>query len=183
MKTLQILKGHDDEVMYCKFSPDGLFLATGGKDNKVIIWDVNPETLVLKELHVLEGHDYGVIHLAWSPDSKHLIVCGQEDCQNIWIWNLDDDKGPRKAIRLPQPPEESYTCAAFNRDGTKFVTGGMRGHFFLWDMDFRMLDSWDSVRVNCLAFRSDNKTILASDTHFRIRAYKTECNPHRDQCL
>ena len=40
--TTQILNDHCDEVWYCKFSPDGLKLATGSKDMTVIIWDVDP---------------------------------------------------------------------------------------------------------------------------------------------
>lgn len=38
---------HCDEVWFCKFSPDGLKLATGSKDTTVMIWDVDPQTLHL----------------------------------------------------------------------------------------------------------------------------------------
>lgn len=41
--TFQVLNEHCDEVWYCKWSPDGLKLATGSKDNTVIIWDFDPE--------------------------------------------------------------------------------------------------------------------------------------------
>jgi len=41
-ETVQILNDHCDEVWFCRFSPDGLKLATGSKDNTVIIWDVDP---------------------------------------------------------------------------------------------------------------------------------------------
>lgn len=34
-----------------------------------------------------------------------------------------------------------------------------------------MLDSWEGVRVNCLWWRSDGKTVLAADTRQRIRSY------------
>lgn len=40
--TTQVLNDHCDEVWYCKFSPDGLKLATGSKDMTLIIWDVDP---------------------------------------------------------------------------------------------------------------------------------------------
>lgn len=47
--TIQVLNDHCDEVWYCKFSPDGLKLATGSKDMTVIIWDVDPvSTSILK---------------------------------------------------------------------------------------------------------------------------------------
>jgi hypothetical protein len=42
------------------------------------------------------------------------------------------------------------------------------------DLDGNMLDSWEGVRIQCLACQPDNKNVLASDTHQRIRAYNFE---------
>ena len=41
----------------------------------------------------------------------------------------------------------------------------------LKDLDGNVLDSWEGVRVQCLACQKDGRTVLASDTHQRIRAY------------
>lgn len=38
-------------------------------------------------------------------------------------------------------------------------------------MEGNVLDSWEGVRVNGLWYRSDGKTILAADSHHRIRSY------------
>lgn len=43
--------------------------------------------------------------------------------------------------------------------------------FWFQDLDGTVLDSWEGVRVQGLWCRSDEKTVLASDTHHRIRAY------------
>lgn len=40
---LQVLNEHCDEVWYCKWSPDGSKLASGSKDNTVIVWDFDPQ--------------------------------------------------------------------------------------------------------------------------------------------
>lgn len=37
-----MLNEHCDEVWYCKWSPDGSRLASGSKDNTVMIWDFDP---------------------------------------------------------------------------------------------------------------------------------------------
>ena len=42
------------------------------------------------------------------------------------------------------------------------------------DLDGNLLDSWEGVRVQCLWCLSDGRTVLASDTHQRIRAYNFE---------
>ena len=42
------------------------------------------------------------------------------------------------------------------------------------DLSGNVLDSWEGVRVNCLWCRSDGKSVLAADTHHRIRTYNFE---------
>lgn len=168
MQPLQVLNEHSDEVWYCKFSPDGLKLATGSKDTTVIIWDVEPEKNMVKQRRVLDGHPNGVSFVTWSPDSKYLIVGGTDEAAELLIYNIDENK---LHVKVSHSSEDSLTCAAFNSDGSRFVTGGIRGQFYLCDMEGTIVDSWDGVRVNGLAFRSDNKTVLAADTHSRIRGY------------
>ena len=83
-ETIQVLTNHgDEEVWYCRFSPDGSKLATGSKDMTVIIWDFDPDTLQLRHSRTLERHSHGISYFAWSPDSTRLAVCGPEDCDEV----------------------------------------------------------------------------------------------------
>ena len=82
-ETIQTLNEHCEEVFYCKFSPDGLKLATGSKDQTVIVWDFDPATLSLSHGKTLERQPHGISFFAWSPDSKRLAVCGPEDCDEV----------------------------------------------------------------------------------------------------
>ncbi|KAK7576445.1 hypothetical protein V9T40_012731 [Parthenolecanium corni] len=167
-ETIQVLNDHCDEVWFCKFSPDGLKLATGSKDSSIMIWDVDPETLTCRHRKTLDGHTYGAAYLSWSPDGAHLLVCGPEDCPELFIWNIDADD---QRVKISHSPEDSLTSCAWHCNGKKFVTGGMRGQFYQCDLEGTVLDSWEGVRVQGLWCRSDGKTVLASDTHHRIRAY------------
>lgn len=169
MQTIQILSHHCDEVWFCKFSPDGLKLATGSKDATVIIWDVDPYKLTLKHRRTLDSQSQTIVaFISWSPDSKLILVGGPEDTPEVCIWNVDDGK---LVVKMSQSMEDSLTCGTFNRDGTRFVCGGQKGHFYLCDLNGGLVDSWEGVRINSVAFRSDNKTILAADNHYRIRGY------------
>ncbi|XP_014272127.1 WD repeat-containing protein 26 isoform X4 [Halyomorpha halys] len=170
-ETIQVLNDHCDEVWYCRFSPDGLKLATGSKDTTVIIWDVDPDTLTCTHRKTLEGHSYGVAFLAWSPDGSHLIACGPEDCPELWLWNMETEE---LRVKLSHSPDDSLTSCSWHRDGTRFVTGGIRGQFYQCDLSGNVLDSWEGVRVNSLWCRSDGKSVLAADTHHRIRTYNFE---------
>ncbi|XP_078398951.1 WD repeat-containing protein 26 isoform X6 [Cetorhinus maximus] len=169
--TQQILTEHCNEVWFCKFSNDGTKLATGSKDTTVIIWQVDSDTHQLRLLKTLEGHAYGVSYLAWSPDDNYLLACGPDDCSELWLWNVQTGE---LRTKMSQSHEDSLTSVAWNPDGKRFVTGGQRGQFYQCDLEGNLLDSWEGVRVQCLWCLNDGKTVLASDTHQRIRGYNFE---------
>ncbi|XP_060070874.1 WD repeat-containing protein 26-like [Ylistrum balloti] len=166
--TIQILNEHCDEVWFCRFSPDGTKLATGSKDGSLIIWELDMATYELTRVKSLDSHSYGVSYIAWSPDGTHIIACGPDDCSDLWLWNAETGD---LRVKMSQSPEDSLTTAAWQPDGKKFVTGGTRGQFYQCDLDGNMLDSWEGVRVQCMACQNDGKSVLAADTHHRIRGY------------
>jgi hypothetical protein len=170
-ESIQIISDHCDEVWFCRFSNDGTKLATGSKDSTVMIWDIDPETFKLRHKHTFEGHSYGVSYLAWSPDDNYLIACGPDDCSDLWVWNVQTGE---LRVKVSHSPEDSLTTCSWHKDGKKFVTGGTRGQFYQCDLDGNVIDTWEGVRVQCLCFRKDGKTILAADTHHRIRGYNFE---------
>jgi len=45
---------------------------------------------------------------------------------------------------------------------------------YFQDLDGNVIDTWEGVRIQCLSFRKDGKTVLAADTHHRIRGYNFE---------
>lgn len=167
-QTVQMVSEHCDEVWFCRFSPDGLKLATGCKDATIYIWDVNPDTLTIHHKKTLSGHSFGVAYMAWSPDGVHLLVAGPEDCPELWLWNVDTEE---LKIKVAHSADDSLTACSWNKDSVRFVTGGIRGQFYQCDAEGAVIDSWEGVRINGLWCRSDGRTVLAADTHHRIRAY------------
>ncbi|KAK8782801.1 hypothetical protein V5799_015854 [Amblyomma americanum] len=167
-RTIQILNDHCDEVWYCRFSNNGEMLATGSKDSTVKIFEVNPATLTLSLKRTLEGHPYGASYIAWSPDDTQILVCGPEDSADVWVWNVQTGE---LRVKMTNTPEDSITSCAWHRDGKKFVSGGIRGQFYQCDLEGNVLDSWEGVRVQGLHCRKDGRTVLAADSHHRVRGY------------
>jgi hypothetical protein len=127
-ETRQVLTSHIEEVCFCRFSNDGTKLATGSKDSTIIIWDVDPDSLDVKQRHTFEGHSYGVFYMAWSPDDTYLLACGPDDCSEIWVWNVQSGE---LRVKVNHSPDDSLTTCAWHKDGKKFITGGNRGQFYL----------------------------------------------------
>ena len=89
-RSLNLFRGHTQEVCGLKWSPDGQFLASGGNDNCLMIWDPRkPEY----PLHQFKEHKAAVKALAWCPWQKGLIVSGggSED-KTVKSWRVDEGK-------------------------------------------------------------------------------------------
>ncbi|CAO3588932.1 unnamed protein product [Absidia cylindrospora] len=75
---------HTQEVCGLKWSLDGSMLASGGNDNKLVIWNSH-ENLVL---HTFGQHTAAVKALAWSPHERSCLVSGGGTAdKTIKFWN------------------------------------------------------------------------------------------------
>jgi len=158
---------HGDEVMHCEWSHNGSMLASASKDNSVIIWALDDEVDQLIKHKTLDCQ-FAVGQVNWSPDDTMICVCGQEEATEVIVWNVLI--GEIKC-RVTQSSEDNLTCCAWTADSKHFITRGLRGQFYKCNLDGHVSDSWEGVRLHAVTALSDNKTILAADTHKRVRSY------------
>lgn len=65
--------GHTQEVCGLKWSPDHQQLASGGNDNKMMLWSVhNPNSPIIK----FSAHKAAVKAIAWSPHQHGRLASG-----------------------------------------------------------------------------------------------------------
>ncbi|KAM0690310.1 hypothetical protein Q7P36_009077 [Cladosporium allicinum] len=81
---------HQKDILCVAASQDGKFVATGGKDNRLIIWDAK----TLKPLRVFSGqlrdngHRDSVISLVFRRGTNQLFSASKD--RTVKIWSLDE---------------------------------------------------------------------------------------------
>ena len=161
---------HEMRVMTAELSGDGTLLATGGRDNKVRLWDVETE-----QLHqTLSGHIGPIQVLAFSPDGTLLVSSGGHNWEEqagdggitytfssgesvvdktAKVWDVATGKNIATFEHL-----DAVRAIAFSPDGTLLATSAGR-------TDIRSTKTWQdiatlsTVNATSLAFSPDGTRI------------------------
>ncbi|MGP0063137.1 MAG: WD40 repeat domain-containing protein [Isosphaeraceae bacterium] len=92
-----VLRGHVGAVLALDFSPDGKFLASGGMDGLVYLWDDE----MRQHGPPLCGHNRPVVSVKFSPvptSSVHwLVTASRDEDSNLMLWNV-----PATHRQIPQ---------------------------------------------------------------------------------
>lgn len=135
--------GHTQSVNAVAFSPDNRWLASGGKDNVIKIWDLSNGNV----LRTLYGHSSNINALAVSDDGKLLasgsgnvkddrdlgtfikggVVGGEDNTVRIWDVQTGRELHTLRGHELP------IGAVAFSRDG-RFLTSVSGDSVKMWDV-------------------------------------------------
>ncbi|MEP7286721.1 MAG: NB-ARC domain-containing protein [Chloroflexota bacterium] len=117
-------QAHNAMIWAAKFSPDGRFLATGGWDNQVKVWESATGTLMWSGKHLA-----AVNSLAFSPDGR-LLASASEDA-TVALWDLESG---RQLQLLPHPAAVTGSGINWTPDGKMLISGDKEGSIRLWDI-------------------------------------------------
>ncbi|TAK58170.1 MAG: hypothetical protein EPO24_08845 [Bacteroidetes bacterium] len=106
------LSGHALYVNSAKFSPSGQYIASGGSDKNVILWNVSADSII----YTLTGHTGVVYAVAWSPDGEYVASSGYGE---IKIWNASDGS----LVRTITKSSCVFRCLTYGPDGNSIATG------------------------------------------------------------
>jgi eukaryotic-like serine/threonine-protein kinase len=77
-----VYEGHASAVQTVAWSPDALYIASGGNDNTIRVWDAGTKETIA----IYHGHADVVEAVTWLPDSLHVASTSHD--HTVRVWNI-----------------------------------------------------------------------------------------------
>jgi RNA polymerase sigma factor (sigma-70 family) len=140
-----------------------------------------------KFLFGLEGHTGRIARITYSTDGKRILTASHDGTVRVWdaegkeLQRIDAHMGTKVPVTSSgmQLPKEQFINrgawdAAFSRDGTKIVSGGVDGTVRVWDTDSgNSLQTLKIDRLTTMAvtFMPDGKRVVSGGSDGLIRIW------------
>jgi WD40 repeat protein len=121
-----VIDAHEDEVNAIAYSPDGRYLASGGDDCTVKVWNIADNSCAAR----LQGHTVEIWSVCFSPNSK-ILASGSSD-GSVRLWNGDACDGSC-LVHLLSHHRRSVHSIAFSPNGRTLASGGTDRTVRLWN--------------------------------------------------
>jgi WD40 repeat protein len=128
------------------------WLATGGSDGAICIWDVQqPSKVALFE--------FGTTSLAFHPSGRWLAAASLDEAVLIW------DVATQKLANELGGHKEGVSCIAYSPDGRWLASGGEDRTLRLWDAETQQAVSSHQLDtpLQSLAFSPDGRFLYTGN--------------------
>ena len=184
------------KVRYALWSPDGQYLAIGGSDNVVHIWDGHSEKATYQfTKHKASSFGAGIGALAWSPDS--LSIASGADDSVIYIW--DAKTGAIKTTykgHIPTYGNSSIKAIAWSPDGKLIASSSsLNSEVRIWEPGGKDVFEYDgqSGSKNAILWLPDGEKLMSATSYevklwdrlagAEIRTFADEKQPNIHQAV
>ena len=132
------LKDSQGKILNIKWSPDGIYFATGGKDHTIKLYDIRTPKLIQN----IYAHGNSVTSIDFHPSKKYLVSCSLDSTIKIWdlfknanLYTLYGHEGPIYSVN-------------FNKNGEFICSGGIDGDVYLWrnNLEGNLLDKNEKIK-------------------------------------
>lgn len=122
-ERVQLFEGHEDQVMWLCFSPDGQLLATASTDRTAKIWCADSGEC----LATLRGHKGPVFAVTFSPDAESVATCSHDKQIKVW-----DTKG--RCLSTLSGHSKQIFSVAWAGDGRTLASSSDDATIRLWNI-------------------------------------------------
>ncbi len=158
-RNVKCLKSHSGSILAIAWSADGKFLAFGGTNKNIGIW----ETSALSFRRILEEADGEILSIAWHPDGERIAsIIGS---RLAIINSVTGD-------RLDKSEYTNLGLVAWSPDGSELALGTLSGDCQIhMASDFSLMSQWKAHNgpINWLTWDQTRKTILTAGCDHLIR--------------
>ncbi|ORY24376.1 WD40-repeat-containing domain protein [Naematelia encephala] len=180
--TTHILGDHTDEVWRIEWSPDGMMLASAGKDKQVVIWQLKamPKSSGVPQysvspLHHLRDHRDPVDAMAWSPDGETLVTAAH---RNLYIWSVRT--GMQRPSSLgPSQHNDDISSIQWKPDGSEFLVASLDCKIIFYSPTGSIVRQWafNTLQIKDFAITSDSNHIVAVTTSLKRVTIESKLKP------
>ena len=161
-KYFKTLSGHSGNyINSISYSPDGKYLASGGNDDTIKIWDVESEQCV----KILLVHSW-VNSVCYSPDGRYLASGGQND--TIKIWDVESEQCVKILLG-----RSSVTTVCYSPDG-RYLASANNNTVKIWDVENGQCVKTllgHSYYVESVCFTTDGKHLASGGSNGTIKIW------------
>jgi WD40 repeat protein len=141
------------------FSPDGMYLATGGYNGKLVVWDAATG----EKIKTISAHDDTITKVAYSPDGTQLATTSSDGTTKLWDTKTDE---LLFTFITKVNGGEGIRSLAFSPDGRKLATAQDAHGVDIWDVSTGNLELtlyYYCSGISDVAFSPDGKNLATSE--------------------
>ncbi|KAJ3022439.1 UNVERIFIED_CONTAM: WD repeat-containing protein 83 [Siphonaria sp. JEL0065] len=164
MKKVNTLQGHVGSVNVAEFNRTGEYVATGGADRTVKLW--NPLTGLCVKTY--SGHGKEVLGIAISPDNTKFTSVSGDKAAILW------DVATGRSIRKFTGHSARINDVDFNFDSSVVVTGSYDATVRFWDcraMSHTPIQVLTEAKDSVSSIHVTKQEVLTASIDGRLRVY------------
>jgi uncharacterized caspase-like protein len=124
--TVVIEEAHKDIVKSLASSSDGRYIASGGEDGTIRLWESDTKRLE----NIDSGHKASVSSIAVSHDNLYIAFGGEDGTVHLW------DRNTKRVSKFSKQHKGIVHAVAFSPDGRYIASGGEDDFICLWDKEW-----------------------------------------------